>query len=937
MTRRLALVLALAVVAAAPVAAQVADFGQNKIQYRRLDWHVLKGAHVDLYFYPAEAALAPAALDWAEESYDTLARRFDHEVAARIPLVLYATPAHFEQTNVLPFVPPEAILGVTDFLKRRVTLPFRGNFAEFRGTLRHEMTHVFQLDLETDAYLRTFHDVTTFIPLWWSEGLAEYFSAGQDARDEMILRDLVISGQLPSFTVLADVTSPIVYPLGGRIHQWLAERYGAWRIARFYRDLWRYQDFPDAIKGVYGKSLEQLSAEFQEAMRRAYYPVTVGRGALDADARLIAQGAVKPVLDPAGDSAVFFTAPKGDIILAERGLDGGPLRTLARAGRSAELESFHPFESRPDARRPGYLLFSSRYNERDALVVWDLAHHAIAARYQFPDLVGILSPAWLPGDSAVVFSGLTESGVSDLYRFTFRGERLEHLTDDRYQDLDPSPSPDGRELAFASDRTAGGLDGAMNLFVLDLADGQVRQLTSGPWVDESPSWAANGRIYYASSRDGVLNAFSVDTAGRGRRETSAWTGVYDPSWVPGRDAILAGGFRDLAFGVYLIPADTLARRDTTPATLAAAPADRWTWPERPADTAQVAAAPPYRARYSLDFALADAAIIPGVASAQGITGVFSDLLGDHVIVGDVSSYQGRDFGSLFDNINASALYIDQSRRVNWGVGAFRVKGSVFEGSFTEDYRESAAGAFGLVRYPLSRFSRVEGTLVLEHSDRFDFTLPVADPHRVGYLAGQYLSWIFDNSAWLPTGPIDGTRAAFTAGIASDLTNDRFDSWVLTGDVRQYFRASRQSGYAVRAFGFLSGGDRPHRVNIGGTLGLRGFPLYGYIVGTHAVLLSQEFRFPIFDYLGLGFPIQEMRLPGVQGALFADVGKAWYDDPSATSTLGSYGLSFRMPLGPVAVLRLDWGNRWSTGNFDGYGLVPDQERQRFVSFFFGYNF
>ena len=65
---------------------------------------------------------------------------------------MYASHTDFEQTNILPFTPPEGLLGVTDFLKRRVALPFRGNFAEFRHTLRHEMVHVFQLDMLAESY-----------------------------------------------------------------------------------------------------------------------------------------------------------------------------------------------------------------------------------------------------------------------------------------------------------------------------------------------------------------------------------------------------------------------------------------------------------------------------------------------------------------------------------------------------------------------------------------------------------------------------------------------------------------------------------------------------------------------------------------------------------------------------------------------------------------
>ena len=112
-----------------PLHAQFFAFGQNKIQYRKLDWRIIRGPHVDLYYYPAEAELAPTALAYAEASYDTLAVQFGHDVAARIPLIVYASHVDFEQTNVLPFTPPEGLLGATDFLKRRVALPFRGNFA----------------------------------------------------------------------------------------------------------------------------------------------------------------------------------------------------------------------------------------------------------------------------------------------------------------------------------------------------------------------------------------------------------------------------------------------------------------------------------------------------------------------------------------------------------------------------------------------------------------------------------------------------------------------------------------------------------------------------------------------------------------------------------------------------------------------------------------
>jgi len=920
---------------AAPARAQFFAFGQNKIQYRKLDWRVLKGPHVDLYYYSAESDLAAPALAYAEASYDTLSIQFGHSVPTRIPLIVYASHTDFEQTNILPFTPPEGLLGATDFLKRRVALPFRGNFAEFRHTMRHEMVHVFQLDILVEAYNLSPRSSRFNFPLWWSEGLAELWSAGQDARDEMIMRDLTLSGRLPSLRQLGYTTSAIVYPIGGQIHRWLADTYGDWRVAMMYKEQNRHASFEDAVQAVYGRTLDQLNDEFQLAMRRQYYPSVDSLAPLNVLGTEIARLGVKATAmpDTGGDDSpgqiAYLSPSSGYLSIYTKAIErGGKARAIVTGGRSPELESFHPFESRMDASRKGLLLFTARYGDRDALIVWDMAKRRMAGRYQFTELVSLLSPHWMPDGQSIVLSGL--------YLVRLPSGKLEPLTSDLYQDLDPSPSADGRRLVFASDRTADGRGGAANLFLLDLETHAVSQLTTGDWVDESPIWAADDRIYFASDRDGVLNVFSVDTLGEGRRETSAWTGAFDPVPLPS-GALLVGGFHDLSWNVYRIPVDSAARRDRFVAANPA-PAGQWSW-EVPEDTATSVAArkEPYRKRLTLDFAAGDAVVIPGYGGAQGIFFVASDLLGDNLLFGSVSSYQGRRLGSIFANLSGTAVYLNQSRRMNWGVGAFRTKSRNFEGENVIAYDETAYGAIGLLRYPLTRFTRIEGTTVLEHSDRVDFTLPVDEPRRVGWIASHYLSYVRDNSLWINSGPIDGGRFSLTAGVSSDFTNSRFDSYLLSGDWRHYFRMGKQSAWALRAFGFYSGGDRPRRVNIGGTTALRGYPQFGYIVGSQAFLFNQEVRFPLLTHLTLGTPLGDLDFPQIQGGLFTDVGKAVFSTTSDRGLLGSYGISFRMALGPLTVLRLDVGRRFSNNKFVGYSLGPNQRDAGFVSFFFGYNY
>ncbi len=179
---------------------------------------------------------------------------------------------------------------------------------------------------------------------------------------------------------------------------------------------------------------------------------------------------------------MYLSPRNGYISIFRKNLETGERHTIVTGGRSEDFESFHPFSSRIDVSRPGYLLFSTQRGDRDALMIWDMAEGKPAGRYQFADLVSVLSPVWAKDGQSIFFSGLSLGGISDLYRVWLPDGRLEKLTDDRYQDLDPSVGPDGRRVVFASDRTADGLVGAVNLFVLDLETRDIRQLTSGPWV-----------------------------------------------------------------------------------------------------------------------------------------------------------------------------------------------------------------------------------------------------------------------------------------------------------------------------------------------------------------------------------------------------------------------------------------------------------------------
>jgi len=941
---RLALGGALALLAcvSALASAQYASFGQNKIQYRDFDWHVLAGAHVDVYYYPAEERIARVALSYAEESYDVLSRKFNHTVDRRIPLIVYASHTDFEQTNILPFVPPEGILGVTDYMKRRVTLPFRGSYSEFRHTLRHEMVHVFQLSVLTQQFEMYPRARRAGLPLWWSEGLAEFWSSPQDSRDVMVIRDLTLNSNLPTIEQLNFVQSPIVYPVGAELHHFLADTYGDWRINLVYQSLWKYPTFEEVLRRVYGRTSRELTEEWQYSLRQRFYPSVAGHKPFQVAGRELADLAVKPVVLQRVDSGVdvaYLSPRSGYTNIYRTPLDEprtGKTKVVVAGERSPQFESLHAFSSRIDARN-GVLLFASKFGDRDALFFWDVKQNSVVGRYQFDSLVAIISPAWSNDGRRVAFSGLTNAGVSDLFVFEMSSGMLRRVTDDVYEDLDALWLPGDGSLVFTSDRGRNGIEGSRNVYRIDLESRAVSPLTSGEWTDETPRWDSDeGRIIFASDRDGTFNLYSVDSLGNGRRETTLDGGVFDPAPVPNDPRVVVAGFSRLSWSIYALSPDTAGRVEhfalapdsvTTP----------WKWAELSDSTVAGVRGRRYKRDYSLDFASGGGDIAPGYGAVEGGQLYFSDLLGDHAIAASFALFQGGGAKDLLSNLNFNLFYLNQRRRLNWGVGAFRLAGTFYENAnFDQLYTETSSGVYGALRYPFSRFTRIEGQSRLEYSDRNDFlsTLVEGPRARKGLLASNYLSLVSDNALWLESGPIDGGRWNLTGGVISDVTHGVFENWLGLADARKYFRTSAQSAFALRGMGYVSEGTRPRAIQIGGTWLLRGYPRF-LVDGTRVWLFNSEWRFPITHFVTLGFPFGAVRFPQVQGAFFNDLAQAWNKNRYDKRILGSYGLGFRMGLIPGLVLRLDVAKRYSIAN--GTPYLDQYGRFRVVDFFFGYNY
>ncbi len=138
-----------------------------------------------------------------------------------------------------------------------------------------------------------------------------------------------------------------------------------------------------------------------------------------------------------------------------------------------------------------------------------------------------VTPTWSPTGNQLAFTS-DRSGSPQIYTIGAEGAGLRRVTTESYCDRPTwSPAP-FNEIAYAS-RTGPGYD----IKIFDIAQGTIRQITSGEGSNESPAFAPNGRhLAFTSTRNGKAHIFTIARDGKDVRQVTRDGNNRYPNWSP---------------------------------------------------------------------------------------------------------------------------------------------------------------------------------------------------------------------------------------------------------------------------------------------------------------------------------------------------------------------------------------------------------------------
>src|SRR5882762_6804914 len=507
-----------------PVQGQQAreTFGKNRIQYKDFDWKYLSSENFDVYYYDDRRKVAGEAIQYLESEFDRITDLIGWPPYLKTKVFLYNSITDLQQSNIGLNHTQFNVGGETEFIKPYVEIAHPGTLDEFKEELIYKVSDLMVNEMMFGGSLKDMFQnaVLLNIPDWFIDGASLYVAKGWNIEMDDYVRQLVRSKKVNRALKQTGKDAQLV---GQSIWNYIVEKYGKSSISNilnYTRVIRNEQKSMLITLGIPFKQLltdwQQYYSQIEKRVGESYVAPQDSLKFSQPHHKATVYTTVK--ISPDGKKVAYAENYRGKFTVKVRSLDNGRETVILNGGNKVikqDVDFRVPLLSWADQNTLGVIGIK---NGQYIFWLYDLNSRSKLPR-TLNKFSNIRSFDFSSNGRLAVISA-DQLGQNDLYLLSSRRDRTQRLTNDAFDDLDPSFIPNTNSVVFTSNRTTDTvltnktpalqkLSSNYNLFMynLDTSTNVAIRVTNTLSKDFYPHASDENSFYYLSDQRGIVNLF----------------------------------------------------------------------------------------------------------------------------------------------------------------------------------------------------------------------------------------------------------------------------------------------------------------------------------------------------------------------------------------------------------------------------------------------
>lgn len=435
------------------------EFGKNRIQHKKFVWKFYQSPNFNTYVAQGGVELGKFAAQVAEEELRSIENFIEYSLQRRANIVVYNNYNDYKSSNIGLGSDWQNSGGLTKLVNNKMVVYFDGNHEHLKRQIRQGIARVLTDNLLFGDDIGEFasNQALLDLPKWLVDGYVSYAAEAWSTEKDDELKSAILGGRYNSFYELA-FEKPVL--AGHAFWYYIGEKYRKENITYLLYLARIYKNLNNACLRVCKRKFKEVLSDFMRYEQELYVKDIRQRRNQPKGQMVVSEEITRndyyrfqanPNPKSSTYSVVEFKKGQYSVKLRENFYDEKNLLKIGVRTNQGDINPNYPIMAWDG--KGTRLLVVYWEDGKIRMFVYDVLAKFKRYKQEITGLDQVLDASFMLDANTVVMSAV-KNGHSDIFTYKIEENKLTQLTNDVYDDLDPTfvSFPNRSGIIYASNR-----------------------------------------------------------------------------------------------------------------------------------------------------------------------------------------------------------------------------------------------------------------------------------------------------------------------------------------------------------------------------------------------------------------------------------------------------------------------------------------------------